>query len=187
MDLTILAALNGLAGKSALLNGLLVFVAQYAVYLLALPLLALTFGFGLKHSDRTTVVVSLLGLALSLLVARQIGHAISGTRPFVTEPWVVQLLAHKADSGMPSNHAAGAFALAAGVLWSHRRTGAVMLALGLLVALGRVAVGVHWPSQVFVGALLGMVLASSAHLLVQLGMRERQARAAARPRGPEVA
>jgi undecaprenyl-diphosphatase len=93
LDLTILAALNGLAGKSAPLNGLLVFLAQYAVYLLALPLLALTFGVGLNHSDRMTVVVSLLGLALSLLVARQIGHAMSGTRPFVTEPWVVQLLA----------------------------------------------------------------------------------------------
>ena len=187
MDLTILAALNSLAGKSTLLNGLLVFLAQYAVYLLAFPLLALALGIGLNHPDRMTVVVSLLGLAVSLLVARQIGHTISGTRPFVTESWVVQLVGHKADSGLPSNHATGAFALAAGVLWSHRRTGAAMLALALLVAIGRVAVGVHWPSQVLLGALLGVMVASLAHALVQLGMRDRQRRAKAYPHTPGVA
>ena len=55
-------------------------------------------------------------------------------------------------SSTPSEH----------VLWSHRRTGAAMLALALLVAIGRVAVGVHWPSQVFLGALLG---ASTADLV----------------------
>jgi undecaprenyl-diphosphatase len=60
-------------------------------------------------------------------------------------------------SGLPSNHAVNFFAAAAvvtGVLRS-RRWGVALFALAALVALSRVYLSKHYPSQVLVGGLIG--------------------------------
>jgi membrane-associated phospholipid phosphatase len=67
----------------------------------------------------------------------------------------------------PSGHAASAMALA-GVLFLAARSRSAkvaVLVVGALVALSRVAVGVHWPLDVFVGGVLGY---STSHILYQL-------------------
>lgn len=185
MDLAILSVLNGLAGRSWLTDWVLVFLAQDLVYALALPLVVLTFGFGLVSPARRSVVAALLAVVLGLLIARQIGHLVASPRPFAQLAWVVKLVPHKADPGMPSSHTTAAFALAAGVVMRYRRLGAVMLLLALLVGLSRVAVGVHWPSQVLAGALLGCALAAGSYLVV--GWLAEHLPAFRRPRSSEPA
>jgi membrane-associated phospholipid phosphatase len=61
------------------------------------------------------------------------------------------------SSSFPSGHTAAAFTLAAGLclLPGSRRLKLVSLLLAALVGLSRVAVGIHWPTDVFGGALLG--------------------------------
>jgi membrane-associated phospholipid phosphatase len=60
----------------------------------------------------------------------------------------------------PSGHAALSFALATvlSIRWPRGRV--IWFALAALVALSRVALGVHWPSDVLVGAGIGWGLAS---------------------------
>ena len=58
-------------------------------------------------------------------------------------------------SGMPSRHALSAGAFAATMLLASRGLGLVTLAYALLVAVARVYSGVHWPSDVLVGLLVG--------------------------------
>src|SRR5260370_22040151 len=55
----------------------------------------------------------------------------------------------------PSGHAAGSFAFAFFVLALQRRAGAILIGIAALVALSRVALGVHYPSDVLAGAILG--------------------------------
>jgi undecaprenyl-diphosphatase len=62
---------------------------------------------------------------------------------------------------MPSGHAARAFAMATLIaLWIRSRVGVLALVLATLISLSRMYLGVHWPSDVLVGALLGILLAT---------------------------
>ncbi|HTN24328.1 MAG TPA: phosphatase PAP2 family protein, partial [Solirubrobacteraceae bacterium] len=72
------------------------------------------------------------------------------------DPHRVHLFArHVADASFPSDHATAAFAIATAVLLRNRRVGAVVLAFAAVLAAGRVAIGVHYPSDVLAGAALG--------------------------------
>jgi undecaprenyl-diphosphatase len=77
------------------------------------------------------------------------------------------------DPSFPSGHAAGSFAFAAFIGATNRRAGLVLAGLATLIALSRVALGVHYPSDVAVGALLGGVLGSLGARL--FAMRARSA------------
>jgi undecaprenyl-diphosphatase len=63
------------------------------------------------------------------------------------------------SSSFPSGHAAAAFAFAAGVGQELPAAGGPLRALAALVAYSRVHTGVHYPSDVISGALLGGTLA----------------------------
>ncbi|MPZ80511.1 MAG: phosphatase PAP2 family protein [Actinophytocola sp.] len=60
------------------------------------------------------------------------------------------------SSSFPSGHAASAFAFASAVTMEHRKAGAVILPVAVLVGYSRVHVGVHWPSDVAAGAAIGV-------------------------------
>ena len=59
------------------------------------------------------------------------------------------------DPSFPSDHASAAFGIAVGVLLIHRRAGHLFLAAAFLIAVSRVATGMHYPTDVLAGALIG--------------------------------
>jgi undecaprenyl-diphosphatase len=64
------------------------------------------------------------------------------------------------DYSMPSGHASRAFAMATLIaLGTRHRVGASLLLLATLIGLSRIYLGMHWPSDVLAGALLGILLA----------------------------
>jgi undecaprenyl-diphosphatase len=98
--------------------------------------------------------------AVALAVAQVISHLVARPRPFVTHPAALHLFsAHAADSGFPSDHATAAFAIATAVLLRDRRWGVVAMVLACVLAAGRVAMGVHYPTDVLAGAALGAACA----------------------------
>lgn len=72
------------------------------------------------------------------------------------------------DWSFPSNHATIAGASAIGMLLINRALGVVAVVLAVLVAASRVFVGVHYPHDVFVGLLLGAVIAVIARPVARL-------------------
>lgn len=59
----------------------------------------------------------------------------------------------------PSGHTIFIFALATGVWYVNRPLAYVLYAMGLLIGLARVASGVHYPSDILGGAVLGVLVA----------------------------
>jgi len=60
----------------------------------------------------------------------------------------------------PSGHASRAFAMAVLIAFGTRhRVGAATLSFAFLVGISRIYLGLHWPSDVLAGALLGILLA----------------------------
>jgi undecaprenyl-diphosphatase len=90
------------------------------------------------------------------IVKRIIGRA----RPLVggsLDPFLYSPFAWRPEyAGMPSGHATTAFAVlvAFGTLWPRART--VLLVYAVLIAISRVVVMAHYPSDVLAGALVGM-------------------------------
>ena len=83
---------------------------------------------------------------------------------------VHQFTHHAADAGFPSDHATASFAIATAIVLRNRRWGIGALVLATLLSLTRVAIGVHYPSDVLAGAALG---AASALALWQPPIRRR--------------
>ena len=78
-------------------------------------------------------------------------------RPFTTHAALTHVLsARTTDPSFPSDHAAAAFAIAFAVFAFSRRGGALFLAAATLIALLRIALGMHYPSDVVAGMLVGL-------------------------------
>jgi membrane-associated phospholipid phosphatase len=80
-------------------------------------------------------------------------------RPSVVDPAVHPLVAVPKSGSMPSTHAATAFAAALAVGLVHPRLRWPLLALAALIAVSRVWLGVHYLTDVIVGAALGAAIA----------------------------
>jgi undecaprenyl-diphosphatase len=134
---------------------------------LGLGLLALWFAGadgGTRLRYQLGVLTSLAGMALANWMVF-IGNGIFlRPRPFMDLD--VSLLFYRpTDSSMPSNSAAAFFALAAAVWGFNRRAGTAMLAVAAIHAFLRIYAGVHYPSDIIVGALIGVAGAVAAYWL----------------------
>jgi undecaprenyl-diphosphatase len=159
---------NGLAARyDALEDPLSAYVqASQIIFLLGVAVL---FVFGSQRLRRAAVA-SGLSAGLALGVAHFLSAAVNRPRPFVDHPSAHLFIPHGADPGFPSDHATGAFAIAFALVLRDRRIGVAALVLALVLSAGRVALGVHYPSDVFAGAVLGL---GSALLLHLPALRER--------------
>jgi len=109
---------------------------------------------------RRAAVAAVLSAGLGLAVAKVISELVDRARPFVADPHGVHLFSsHAADPGFPSDHATAAFAIAVAILLRKRGWGIAMLVAAAVLSVGRVALGVHYPSDVLCGAALGSAAA----------------------------
>jgi len=109
---------------------------------------------------RRTALAAALSAGLALAVGKVISELVDRARPFVADAHGVHLFsAHAADPGFPSDHATAAFAIAMAIFLRKRSWGIVALLAAAVLSIGRVAIGVHYPSDVIAGAALGCAAA----------------------------
>jgi undecaprenyl-diphosphatase len=110
---------------------------------------------------------ALVAAAVALLANQVISHLWDRPRPFTTHAALTHVLsARTTDPSFPSDHAAAAFAIAFAVFAFSRRAGALFLAAATLISLSRIALGMHYPSDVVAGMLVGL---GSAMLVTRAG------------------
>ncbi len=158
VDLSLYQSLNGFAADHDFIEDVLRFFALDAQYLFVglLAVLFLARGKWTSENARHGVVAALLSAALALLVAHVITGIWDRPRPYVAHPAQAHLfIAPSNDSSFPSDHATAAFAIAVSLVLRSRRVGYIALAMAVVLGVARVAVGVHYPSDVLAGALIG--------------------------------
>lgn len=110
---------------------------------------------------RRAAVAAGLSAGLGLLIGKIITEFYVRPRPFVAHPSADHLFVpHPADASFPSDHATATIAIATAILLRHReRWGTITLIFAIIVCIGRVALGLHYPSDVVGGAALGAAAA----------------------------
>jgi len=159
LDYNIFQIINNLAEHWAWMDALAVFCASYLQYGLGLALVIFLF----LGKDRLERIKNywLVGLAfLSAIVSRLvfceiIKLLVDRSRPFETHQ-VIQLIAYEAGRSFPSGHAAFFFALAMAVYLFNKRLGWWFFAGAALIGLSRIYAGIHYPSDILGGALVGL-------------------------------
>lgn len=118
--------------------------------------------------------MSLLALFFSLcinnLLLKQI---VARTRPYDAIPDLVPLVARLTDFSFPSGHSAAAFS-AAGVFVKTlpKRFGIPLFLFAVVIALSRLYVGVHYPSDVLCGVISGLLISYAARFCVDKVWRQ---------------
>lgn len=164
LDFAIEQLINGPAGHTAGLDQVMVAAASWSEPAF-IGVIVAWFLYGMvrnHHRDRLGAVTALFAAGAALLINFVLSHVYFHPRPFVAHPGLVHLLVnHARDNSFPSDHAAGAFAVAAVLVAVRRRIGIVALLGAALVGYARVYVGDHYPLDVVVGVadgLLGAIL-----------------------------
>lgn len=137
--------------------------------------IALSLAMVLYKPTRRAGAAALMAMALGLLITNiTIKPLVERARPWLAWP-IEPLVVERDPNSFPSGHTCAAFAASMiwvrTLPWSWGRTCGVVLAV--LMGLSRLYVGVHYPSDVLVGAVIGTLCAWAAWKLYQLWENKR--------------
>jgi undecaprenyl-diphosphatase len=168
VDWRVYHSINDFVWRHHWLGSLFKAIETYGTILIAVAAFALWF-FARPGGDRKWKLAagSALGAAaLGIVINRIIAALYHRDRPFIAHPSAHVFGPHKTDPSMPSDHATAALAIAVAVLLIDTGVGLVFLALAVLIAIGRVIIGEHYPGDVLVSSVVALV---AAFVVVRLG------------------
>ena len=124
-----------------MLDSLMIIIAKY-FYLVIVFIGFIYIIWRLYNKKNFILWHSIIGMPLSLLVAKIGSKLFYDPRPFVVKHFV-PLVKHAADNGFPSDHALLSFTIASLIFFYNKKLGIILFIFGLFVGLSRVYVGIH--------------------------------------------
>ncbi len=137
------------------MDGMAIFFAKYFEYILILVLLL----FLVKNLKKywPMVVQAFSAAILSRFVITNIIRWLwQRPRPFVENHVNLLLNYNPTEPSFPSGHAAFYFAIATIVYFYNKKAGIIFFVASFLISIARVFSGIHWPSDILAGALVGI-------------------------------
>lgn len=172
MNTKLFLIINSLAGQNQWLDRFMVFLADWLGYFMVAVLFVYFFKDRQKYKNM--FLISLVSAVVSRFVfVEVIRYFYYNPRPFMVLQETNLLIDYEAKSSFPSGHAAFYFALAMGVYFYNKKSGYIFFGLAGLMGLARIFVGVHWPWDIIVGAILGMATALGVYYVNQVRTKLR--------------
>ncbi|WP_044641204.1 undecaprenyl-diphosphatase [Risungbinella massiliensis] len=156
-NIDVFRAINDLGKEFSSLNPVVIFVAEYTLYLLALSIVVYWFTY--HNGNRVMVIRGGVAFILAEIAGKIAGLLHSHYQPFAVLSNVSKLVEHEIDNSFPSDHTILFFSFCFSFWLANKKSGWPWLVLAFCVGISRIWVGVHYPIDVAVGALFGMVAA----------------------------
>ena len=119
--------------------------------------IVLTLIFLAIPKSRKLGVQSAIALVITVFICNIVlKNAVMRCRPCWLEPDVQLLVGIPDDFSFPSGHSNASFAVATAIFTRNKKLGIPALVLAALIAISRLYVFVHWPTDVLVGSLIGI-------------------------------
>lgn len=96
-----------------------------------------------------------------------IKKAVGRIRPYEFNKAAKLIVGKERDLSFPSGHAMACFALATSVFLKHKKAGVICYVAAVLMAFSRIYLYLHYPSDVLVGVILGIISAFAANFIVE--------------------
>jgi undecaprenyl-diphosphatase len=158
-DLNILLLLYKAATSAAFVSALTIFFAEWLPFLLIA--FAVAYEFFLYEGKKIFLPLSLLFIPAFVAgaITEICKFIVPSPRPFADGLDIVPLISVNDPFGsFPSSHAAFFGALGTAIFFQHRGIGKWYLLAAMMIGISRVASGVHWPSDILVGFLFGVLV-----------------------------
>lgn len=161
VDWRLYHSVNTFVGDHSWLGSIFRFIETYGTIALGVAAFALWFLArpGGDPKWKFASGFALASAALGLLVNMAISTIWHRDRPYQTHHVAHIWGPFKTDASFPSTHASAAFGIAVAVLLLSRLAGYWLLTLAVLVSVGRVIVGEHYPGDVVAGVVVGTLAA----------------------------
>lgn len=160
LDISIFQYLNSWAGINSFYDWAIIFRAEYLPWVVGIGIfLFLIFGRNKKRELWMPIQAFASAIMARFVFTEIIRFFYNRPRPFEILQNIHQLIQHEAGGSFPSGHAAFFFALAMGVYYYHRVWGIIFFLAAISIGGGRVAAGLHWPSDILGGAVVGILSA----------------------------
>ena len=154
MDLYLFNLINQFALRCFWFDFLAIVLAEFLPYFLIIALII----FSLKdYKKYSKIVIEALVAAFfaRFALVSFIRWVLPRARPFVNNN--VNLLFEHQGSSFPSGHAAFFFALSTIIYFYNKKIGALFFLTSILIVLARIFSGIHWPSDILAGAIVGII------------------------------
>ncbi len=171
IDTSLFFLLNNLAGHSSVTDFVIVFFAKYLAYILIVVFLFLVYR-SINNLRDKLIMLSIVGL--SSLVARfgiteLIRFFYHRPRPFIT--YHVQQLLTETSYSFPSGHSTCFFAFSYAIYLYNKKWGRLFFCATILMTISRVIAGVHYPSDIIAGAIIGVIVAQLSFFNLRVWVR----------------
>ena len=165
-DIAVLNFLNGVIGRFLLVDWIFIFFSELLIYILVGVFLL--FLFRIKNWKHRANIFS-LGI-LSVILSRGIVTPIirfffETPRPFVALN-IESLVTHASTPSFPSGHMTFIVPIVLTLWYINKRAGAWSFAGAVLIGVGRVGAGIHWPTDILGGILIGIICFAFARVLL---------------------
>lgn len=152
--------------RNPILNSIMIFITSIGDG--GIIWIAATIALLIPKKTRKVGIMSAVALLGSLLINNNlIKNIVQRPRPYVTFTDLQIIIPQPSEFSFPSGHTSSSFASAA-VFYRHlpKKFGVPAVILAALIGFSRLYVGVHYPTDVLAGAVMGILLSYMAEYLV---------------------
>jgi len=163
-NINLFRMVNDVGKQYPYLNPAMVFIAEYMVFFLVLCVILIWLT--RNKQSRMMIVCATITFVFAEIIGKIVSIFHSNNQPFAELTNVNKLIEKAVDNSFPSDHTILFFSFCISFWLFRKGWWFLWVILASLVGISRIWVGVHYPADVLVGAIISIISSSIVYLIV---------------------